>query len=249
MTQARSYKTRAIVLRARPLGEADRIVTLFSTERGKMDAVAKGVRRAKSHLAGRLEFGTESALTMHRGRSLDVIVTADIVRAPWEQLVDPERFSVASLVAELIDAFCEPDLPQPEIYDLLAGMISAIASTDAPRALVPRFSLRLLSALGLEPPVESCVRCGNALSTERAWVDPDAGGIICERCRERWRDLMEFDAEDLENIRRLAAPRGDARATMQARPKVASAIDSIVVHHLGRRPKAGLAIVDSVTRP
>ncbi len=249
MTQARSYKTCAVVLRARPLGEADRIVTLFTTERGKMDAVAKGVRRAKSHLAGRLEFGTESALTMHRGRSLDVIVTADIIRAPWEQLVDPERFSVASLVAELIDAFCEPDLPQPEIYDLLTGMISAIASSDAPRLLVPRFSLRLLSALGLEPPVESCIRCGNSLGTERAWVDADAGGIICENCRERWRDLLEFDAEDLQNLVRLAARRGDARATMQARPRVASAIESIVVRHLGRRPKAGLAIVDSVTRP
>ena len=248
MTQARSYKTRAIVLRARPLGEADRIVTLFTTERGKMDAIAKGVRRSKSHLAGRLEFGTESALTMHHGRSLDVIVTADIVRAPWEQLVEPERFSVASLVCELVDAFCEPDLALPEVYALLAGMIGAIASSDAPRALVPRFSLRLLAALGLEPPTDTCVRCSNVLSGQHAWADPDAGGIICEQCRERWRDLVEFDAADLQNLASLGAPRGDSRATMQARPRVASAIESIVVHHLGRRPKAGLTIVDSVTR-
>ncbi|HEV7180755.1 MAG TPA: DNA repair protein RecO, partial [Candidatus Baltobacteraceae bacterium] len=175
MTQARSYKTRGIVLRARPLGEADRILTLFSTERGKMDAVAKGVRRTKSHLAGRLEFGNECALTMHHGRSLDVIVTADIVLAPWQRLVDPERFSVASLVAELIDAFCETDLPLPDVYDLLAGMIAAIAASDAPRSLVPRFSLRLLSALGLEPPVDACVRGGEPLSAVRAWADPDAG--------------------------------------------------------------------------
>ncbi len=248
MSQARSYKTRAIVLRARPLGEADRIVTLFTTERGKVDAVAKGVRRAKSHLAGRLEFGTESALTMHHGRSLDVIVTADIVNAPWERLVDPERFSVASLVAELIDAFCEPDLPLPEIYDLLAGMIGAIASSEAPRALVPRFSLRLLSLLGLEPPSDTCVRCGDRLASERAWVDPDAAGLICERCRERWRDLVELDAEDVQNLASLAAPRGQGRASLQARPRVAAAIEAIVVHHLGRRPKAGLAVVDSVTR-
>jgi len=61
------------VLRGRPLGEADRILTLFTDERGKLDAVAKGVRRARSHLAGRLEFGTECAFGMHRGRSLDVI--------------------------------------------------------------------------------------------------------------------------------------------------------------------------------
>lgn len=248
MSQARSYKTRAIVLRARPLGEADRIMTLFTTERGKVDAVAKGVRRAKSHLAGRLEFGTESALTMHHGRSLDVIVTADILNAPWERLVDPERFSVASLVAELIDAFCEPDLALPDVYDLLAGMIGAIASSEAPRALIPRFSLRLLSLLGLEPPADTCVRCGDPLASGRAWVDPDAAGLICERCRERWRDLVEFDAEDLQNLAALAAPRGHGRASLQARPRVAGAIEAIVVHHLGRRPKAGLTVVDSVTR-
>ena len=94
------------MLRARPLGEADRIVTLFSSESGKLDAVAKGVRRARSHLAGRLEFGNECELQMHRGRSLDIIVHADILAAPWQSLVEPERFTTAQLVAELIDAFC-----------------------------------------------------------------------------------------------------------------------------------------------
>jgi len=247
MTQARSYKTRAIVLRARPLGEAYRIITLLTTERGKLDAVAKGVRRTKSHLAGRLEFGTESALTMHHGRSLDVIVTADILRAPWEQLVEPERFSVASLVAELIDAFCEPELPLPDVYELLAGMIAAVAASDTPRVLVPRFSLRLLAALGLEPPSDACVRCGNALASDCAWVDAEAGGIICGNCRERWRDLLELDGVDLANFAGLGAPRGDSRAVVQAQPRIATAIESLIVHHLGRRPKAGLRIVDSVT--
>src|SRR5215472_7205703 len=104
---ARSYKTRGIVLRARPLGEADRIVTLFTTESGKLDAVAKGVRRARSHLAGRLEFANECDFQMHRGRSLDVIVSADIVNAPWQSLVEPDRFAIAQLVSELVDAFCE----------------------------------------------------------------------------------------------------------------------------------------------
>jgi len=240
MTQPRSYKTQAVVLRGRQLGEADRIFTLFSTERGKIDAVAKGVRRTKSHLAGRLEFGNECAMTMHRGRSLDVIVSADILRSPWQQLVEPERFGVASLVAELIDAFCEPDLPLPDVYELLVGMLGAIALSDVPRELVPRFSLRLLSALGLEPPVDSCVRCGKEFTDLRAWVDAESGGFICERCRERWRDLLEFDANDLANVRALVAPRGAAGAALRATPRVAQGVEAIVVHHLGRRPKANV---------
>jgi DNA repair protein RecO (recombination protein O) len=235
---ARSYKTRGIVLRARPLGEADRIIRLFTREHGKLDAVAKGVRRAKSHFAGRLEFGNECDLQMHHGRSLDVIVTADIVYSPWERLVEPERFTVAQLVAELIDAFCEPDLAQPDVYELLSGMLAAIAASDDPRSLVPRFSLRLLSSLGIEPPIDTCVRCGKPFDTDRAWVDARAGGFIGASCRESWRELIELDAADVRNLADLVAPRGAARATLHARPRVAAAIDEIVMHHLGRKPKA-----------
>ena len=226
------------MLRARPLGEADRIIRLFTSERGKLDAVAKGVRRAKSHFAGRLEFGNECELQMHQGRSLDVIVNADIVRAPWERLVEPERFATAQLVAELIDAFCEPDLAVPEIYGLLSGVLGAIAASDAPRSLIPRFSLRLLASLGIEPPVDTCIRCGKPFAEAHAWVDPQAGGFICATCRERWRDLAELDAGDLQNLTELCAPRGTARAALFARPRVSAAIEEIIVHHLGRKPKA-----------
>lgn len=226
------------MLRARPLGEADRIIRLFTSERGKLDAVAKGVRRAKSHFAGRLEFGNECELQMHHGRSLDVIVSADIVHAPWERLVEPERFATAQLVAELIDAFCEPDLAVPEIYGLLSGALSAIAASETPRALVPRFSLRLLASLGIEPPVDACIRCGKGFEREQAWVDPQAGGFICASCREGWRDLIELDADDLRNLAGLRTPRGAAAAALLARPRVSAAIDEVIVHHLGRKPKA-----------
>jgi DNA repair protein RecO (recombination protein O) len=245
MTPPRAYKTRAVVLRGRLLGEADRIFTLFSTERGKIDGVAKGVRRAKSHLAGRLEFGNECQLGMHRGRSLDVIVSADIVTAHWERLVEPERFAVYSLVAEVIDALCEPDEPLPEVYALLTGMLAAIAASDQPRGLLPRFSLRLLDVLGIAPPVSRCVRCDQPLD-ERGYLDPEAGGIIGESCRERWRDLLELDSADLENLRGLAARKG-SRAALRATPRVARAIEDVLAHHLGRRPKAGAHLSDFVT--
>jgi DNA repair protein RecO (recombination protein O) len=228
------------VLRGRALGEADRIVTLFSTESGKLDAVAKGIRRAKSHLAGRLEFATECDLEMHRGRSLDIIVHASIVTAHWQALVEPERYAVAQLVAELVDAFCEPELALPDVYRLLTGMLGAIAASDAPRTLMPRFSLRLLAALGIEPPADACIRCGRALGETQAWVDSEVGGLICEACRERWRDLPELDHDDLLNFEALSAPRGVGRAKLAARPRVATAVDEIIVHHLGRRPKAAV---------
>lgn len=231
------------MLRGRQLGEADRIYTLFSSERGKLDAVAKGVRRAKSHLAGRLEFGNECEFGMHRGRTLDVIVSAHILHTPWSKLVEPERFATASVVAEVIEAFCEPDLALPEVYALLTGMMGAIETSPQPRNLLPRFSARLLDLLGLAPPADACVRCGQALAPTVAWLDAQAGGLIDERCRERWRELPELDGRDRENFRALCAPK-DGGATAWATPRVAGAMEELVAHHLGRRPKSGAHLAE-----
>lgn len=193
----------------------------------------------RSHLAGRLELANECAFLMHRGRSLDVIVSAEIVAAPWPTLVEPDRYAVVSLVVETIDAFCEPELALPEVYDLLSGAIGAIATCADPRALLPRFSLRLLEMLGLAPPLDRCVHCGSALPSGGAWLDAEAGGFVDAACRERWRGLPEITERDLENLRGLAVPKGSGpAAALHATPAAADAVAELVAHHLGRRPKA-----------
>jgi DNA repair protein RecO (recombination protein O) len=242
---SRAYKTRGIVLRARNLGEADKIVTLFTTERGKIDAVAKGVRRAKSQLAGRLEFVTEATLTMHRGRNLDVITSAEIERAHWTAIVDPAAFATAHAIVELVDAFCELDLAQPEIYALLRGALATLARADEPALLVPRFGLRLLGALGYAPASDGCVRCGDPLASVAAWADLEAGGLACERCRPYRADALALAALDVANFRSLAAVRGDAVApVLHATAAAARAVDAFVTWHLGKRTKASKLLDD-----
>lgn len=250
MTQARAYKTSAIVLRGRAYGEADRILTLFTTERGKIDAIAKGVRRTKSHLAGRLEFANQVQLGMHRGRNLDVVVCADLECANWQSLVQPEHFAAANLAIELIDAFCEPDLPLPDVYALLSAALGAIGQSPEPLALLPRFSLRLLEALGLAPPADRCVRCGSDFTGAGAWLDPDQGGFACEACRVSYREVLTLDVADIANLAALgAAPGGAVRPAMRATRRIAQAIETLVNHHLGRRPKAGLHALEFVRSP
>jgi len=171
---------------------------------------------------------------MYRGRSLDVIVTADILRAPWAK-----RYASASLVAELVDAFCEPDLALPDVYDLLLGAVGAIAVAAAPRSLLPRFCLRLLEMLGLAPPLTTCIRCGEPLRAGQLWLDAQSGGIVDTACAERWRDLPELEERDVESLRALALPRGEATAAaLNATPAAAGAVQELVAHHLGRRPKS-----------
>lgn len=231
----RAYKTDAFVLRGRNLGEADRIFTLFTLSRGKLDAVAKGVRRARSHVAGKLEFLTEASLTLHAGRSLDVITSAAILHSEWERLVEPGAFAAAHVVAELVDAFCEPDLEQVEIYALLRGVVRALAASAVPRALLTRFELRLLDVLGLLPELHACVRCDGKLN-EEAWLDPASGGLVCSACHTGG-DAGHLAGAEIENLCGLAAPRG-TRAALIAVPAVARAVDALVTYHLGKRSKA-----------
>lgn len=246
MSSARAYKTAAIVLRGRTYGEADRILTLFTAERGKIDAIAKGVRRTKSHLAGRLEFANEALLGMHRGRNLDVVVSAEIREAHWQNLVEPERYAAANLAVELVDAFCEPDLPLPDVYGLLSSALGALGRSADPLALIPRFSWRLLEMLGLAPPVDACVRCGAALQSQ-AWLDQEQAGFGCGACQVAWREALVLEMGDLENLRALTAHRGGgAPVTMKATRRVAQAIEALINHHLGRRPKAGLHALEFV---
>ncbi len=234
---ARATNTDAIVLRARPIGEADRVYTLLTVERGKLDAVAKGARRPRSAVGGRLEPLAEVRVAVHKGRSLDVVTEVRTIRSHWNGLVRPDAFATGSLLAETVDLFCEPELPLPEIYALLAGAIAAVAASDAPASLVPRFQLRLLHALGLAPADDACVRCGEDLDERGAWLDLEAGGLGCERCYGVRGDEHALDARDVANFRALGAQRG-AGAARVATPKVARAVDDIITWHLGRRPKA-----------
>jgi DNA repair protein RecO (recombination protein O) len=233
------------VLRARNLGEADRILTLFTDVRGKLDAVAKGIRRAKSQVAGKLEFGGEALLGMHRGRNLDVITSAEILQSRWPSVVEPTRFATAHLLAELIDSFCEPDLAMPDVYALLDGALAALAGTVAPAALVPRFELRLLDLLGLAPESESCVRCGQSLAARAAWADLEAGGLACERCRSHRSDGFALDAAEVANFQALGAARHTGRrVTLLAAPPVARAVEAFVTYHLGKRLKSVPLLAD-----
>jgi DNA repair protein RecO (recombination protein O) len=241
----RAYKARGIVLRARSLGEADKIYTLFTIERGKLDAVGKGVRRQKSQLAGRLEFTSEVALTMHRGRNLDVITSAEIVREHWAAIVDPAAFATAHLIVELVDAFSEPDLAQPEVYALLRGALHALCAAPDPARLVPRFSLRLLGALGFGPASEACVRCGDPFAEHRAFADLEAGGLACERCRPHRADSLELGPLDVTNFQGLGAGReGAVPPALGATSAAARAVDAFVNWHLGKRPKAARFLSD-----
>ncbi|MBA2312457.1 MAG: DNA repair protein RecO [Actinobacteria bacterium] len=173
------YKDEGVVLKTIKLGEADRIVTLFTRHNGKVRAVAKGVRKTKSRFGGRLEPFTHVDLMIYRGRNLDTITSAEILTPYKEMRTDYARLTAAAAVAEVIEKMMPERERSFSVYELLLGGLTAIAE-DKGTTVVPAFLVKLLSISGFHPSLSVCAGCGAGGSM--GGFSAGQGGAVCERC-------------------------------------------------------------------
>lgn len=182
MPPPRVYKTVAIVLRQRKLGEADKIVILYTPNHGKLDAVAKGVRRPTSKLAGHVEPLTYSSFLLAQGRELDIVTQVQTIEAFTALREDLERTSHAIYVAELVDRFTPERQEAYPIFHLLLETLWRLAEREDLETSVRFFEMRLLEELGYRPQLDRCVSCGAALKPETNYWHAAAGGVRCPAC-------------------------------------------------------------------
>ena len=183
MAQPHVYRTEAIVLRQRPLAEANKICVLFTPLHGRLEAVAKGLRRPRSRLAGHLEPLTHSRLLVARGRSLDIITQAETVQAFPALHDDLERLSRGLYVAELVDRFTDTAPDVAGLYRLVLATLQRLEIALAPDPAVRWFEMRLLADQGYQPQLHGCVRCAAPLELDGNAFAPLAGGVVCPNCR------------------------------------------------------------------
>lgn len=200
---SRTYRAEAIVLRTVDLGEADRILVLFTRHFGKVHVVAKGIRRATSRMAGHAEPLTHATYQLARGRDLDVLTGAE-ARALYPALRDDlGRIAAGWYCAELTDRFTVERAPTAPLFDLLE---TALRHLDAgyPSALVCRwFDLHLLDRSGFRPELTECVSCRVPLEErDNAWSAP-AGGTLCAPCAHRSATGMTLTVRALKSLRYL----------------------------------------------
>ena len=130
MPRERTYRTEAIVLKRRDFAEADRLLTLFGREQGKIKAIAKGARRPQSRKTGHVELFMRTRFLIARGRNLDIITQAEMVESYAPLHDDLVRATYASYAVELLDRFTVESDPSPPLYDLLADALRWMAETD-----------------------------------------------------------------------------------------------------------------------
>jgi len=226
-----TFKTEAVVLRSIRYGEADRVLHLYSADRGRVGAVAKGARRVRSRLGGRLEPMSRVKLVLHSGRGeLCTVTAADTVHAHpalrerWGSL---ERgVQACEAVLRLLDS-AEPN---PAAYNLLCNQLALLDSHAgaATRAQALAFRAKLLLAAGFAPELSSCATCGER--EHLTGFSPAAGGVVCASCEA---GSFPLDAEGHAFlVRALSRPLSDAPAApARALAQADRALAETLEHH------------------
>ncbi|MDQ7092297.1 DNA repair protein RecO [Desulfosporosinus sp. PR] len=207
------YHADALVIRSREYGESDRILTLFSRELGKLQAVAKGVRKPKSRQRAGAQMFTYGDFLLHRGKTLDTVSQCSPKESFSYLWSDLDRSLAATNMAELLDISTVLGQPNTELFTLTLTCLFLLEHYDT-TLLLCAFALRLMVLLGYRPHLGDCVECGEKVSGERLLFSSEAGGTLCGRCREKYtgrlvragsiafmRQLIQVDLLKLDRLR------------------------------------------------
>lgn len=214
MRPQHSYPTEAMILKRTDLGEADRIVTLFTPQRGKFHAVAKGSRRPVSKLGGHLELLSRSQLQVALGRNLDIITQAEVRENFLRLRTELWHMTCAFYLAELVDRFVEERVPHADIYTLLLQTLRYLdadaaavvqqrkqSGEDTPpqgngktSLLLRYFEMHLLAAVGYAPSFHNCASCASELLPQENGFKASLGGVLCPQCSHLWERRLSLNA-------------------------------------------------------
>jgi len=182
MSKPRNYQTEAIIIKKIKLGEADRILTLYTPHLGKIQAVAKGVRRPRSKLAGHLELLTHSLVSLARGRNLDTIIGSQTINSFLPLKSDLQLTSYALYATELVDQFTADDIENYPLFQLLLETMHRLCQARDNELVLRYFELHLLNEVGYRPQLQQCVSCHSPLEPTINSFCPSAGGMLCPNC-------------------------------------------------------------------
>lgn len=185
MARERTYQTEAVILRRRNWGEADRILTLFTPQRGKVRVRAVGVRKPGSRKAGHLELFHRANLFLAKGRDFDIITQAESVEAFPRLREDLVRSAAASYAVELLDRLSPEESENSDAYRLIVRILEELNAGGEPALILRCYDLKLLDHSGYRPEVTLCTVGGGEIRAEDQFFSPARGGAVCPRCADR----------------------------------------------------------------
>lgn len=187
-----NYKTEGIVLKSIKLGEADKIITIYSNERGKISAVAKGIRKTKSKFGARLEPFSHVNLLLYDGRNLDIVTQVELISSFREIREDFDKVVYGAAMLDLLEKISPLEEKDEVVFDFVLSSLQALSlvSKNIP-LLLAAFDLKLMSIAGFRPNFKNCAICSEEATSFKKEVifSCEWGGLLCDRC-----GLSDIDA-------------------------------------------------------
>ena len=182
----RLFRTEGIVLKSMRLNEADKIVTIYSCDYGKIRGIARGVRKTKSQFGSSMENLTIIKALLYKGKNINTISQSEIISSFFPQTKDLLRYGLAIQCTEIVDKLSVEEDPNRGVYFLFKKFLLLLKNEQNPTLLVESFKWKLISLLGYEPELKRCIYCRNLLTNRSYYFfDITKGGISCIRCLEK----------------------------------------------------------------
>ena len=232
MSKPRSYQTEAIIIKKIKLGEADRILSIYTPHLGKIQAVAKGVRRPKSKMAGHLELLTHSLVSLARGRNLDTITGSQTINSFLPLKSDLQLTSYGLYVTELVDQFTADYIADYPLFQLLLETLKRLCQGNDNELVLRYFELQLLNEVGYRPQLQRCVSCHRLLEPITNSFCPSAGGMLCPICRQSQPLTHPVSVNALKVLRLLQSREYSTVVRLRMKPELSQQLADVMRDYL-----------------
>ncbi len=238
--QPRSFRAEAVVLRHSDWGEADRLLSLFTREKGKLRAIAKGARKVRSRKGGHLEPFTRVTLQLAVGRDLHIVTQAETVDAYLSLRDDLEGLGQASYVIELLDRFTYEEGDNVPLYNLLTDTLGRLTKTSDPNLTLRYYEIRLLDLVGFRPELMKCAHCGEDIKAEDQYFSAEQGGVLCPIGGRGVEGVRPVSMDALRYLRHFQRSSYKRAARAKIPPAIHRELEILMQHYLTYTLERGL---------
>ncbi|MGD2159355.1 MAG: DNA repair protein RecO [Anaerolineales bacterium] len=236
----RSLRVEGIVLGYSDFGEADRLLSLYTRQLGKVKAIAKGVRKPHSRKAGHVEPFTRSSMQLARGRDLFILTQAETVEAHLPLREDLVILGYAAYVVELLDRFSYEEGENRSLYHLLADTLARLSQGEAPQRVVRYYEFRLLDLVGFRPELKNCTQCKEEIKPQDQFFSPAQGGVLCPGCGGGEAEARPVSRRALKYMRFLQRSSYAEVRRSRFAPAVQREVEDLMQHYLTYLLERGL---------
>lgn len=236
------FKTQGIVIKYTNINESDRILTILTRNKGKIQAIAKGCRKSKSRLLAVCEMFTVSELLLYRGKSFYHISQGELTQSFYKIRNDLVRLTYATHFAELAEAVSDEEIPSEKLFVLLAKCLYSLSEGEVrPGILNLAYELKLMDISGFRPSITRCASCGAVQETFHRF-DVEEGGVLCDECNLFFAKSFNINPGTMEFLKLLYSTEISRLNTVKIDNTIFSQMDKVIKifieSHLDKKFKA-----------